>query len=106
MLTAEDELFLQYWSENRLKKKRLMFQLSAGLPLGVGIVLSIVVNLLSGWYGRADMEFFSSNGSLLIVLMISALMIVGFTIYVSSKHRWDINEKRYLELLNQKNKSI
>lgn len=102
MLTQEDELFLQYWGQNRLKKKRLMFQLSAGLPLGVGIVLSIFVNLLVGWYGRAQMEFFSANGGLLITLMISALMIIGFTIYVSSKHRWDINEKRYLELLSRK----
>lgn len=101
MTNQQDELFLQYWANHRLSKKRRVYQLSAGLPAGVAMVLAIFVNLLSGWYGRAQMEFFKSNASLIIILLISSLLIVGFSIYTTAMHRWDMNEKRYLELVNK-----
>lgn len=101
MTNQQDELFLQYWANHRAGKKRQVYQLSAGLPAGVAMVIAIFANLFSGWYGRAQMEFFRSNASLIIILVISSLLIVGFSIYTTSMHRWDMNEKRYLELTNK-----
>jgi hypothetical protein len=104
MTNKQDELFLQYWANQRLGKKKRVYQISAGLPAGVAMVVGIFANLLSGWYSRAQMEFFRSNSSLIFILLVSSLLIVGFSIYTTAMHRWDMNEKRYLELLNKNQK--
>lgn len=104
MLTPDEEKFVAYWAKNRDRKKKVMYQLALGLPLGVAIVVAIFVNFFSGWHFRAEMSF-RGDSSGFIVLMIAALGIVIFVTVFSVRHKWDINETRYRELLARKGKS-
>lgn len=97
MLSKQEQDFLRYWEESRLQKKKFLRQFSVGLPLSVLIVLVLFVNLLSGWYKRADMVV-RSNSSIIIVVIIASLGIAVFMTIFSSKHKWDQNEQRYQEL--------
>ena len=102
MLTTEEKDFIEYWERNRLKQKRLVKQFLIGLPLGVLFAILIFVNLLSGWYKRADM-IIRSQGSLILVVLVAIILIVIFVSIFSVRHKWDINEQRYRELLSKKN---
>lgn len=104
MLTKQEMDFISYWEENRLAKKKVLRQIYVGLPLAVILVITIFANLLSGWYSRAQMVMFRENSSLIIVLLIAALSIVVFIVIFSARHRWDMNEQRYRELLDKKAK--
>ena len=97
MLSQQEKDFLNYWEANRLHKKRFLRQFSIGLPLGVLIVTAIFLNLLSGWYKRADMEV-RSNSSLIPVIIVALVLTVVFVAIFSSRHKWDQNEQRYMEL--------
>ena len=105
MLTEEENGFIGYWENNRLRKKKLWRQLSLGLPLGVVLVIAIFVNLFSGWYKRAEMEMKKEDPSLILVLLVAALLIVAFIVVFSARHRWDINEQRYRELLSRRDET-
>ena len=98
MLDHEEQEFCAYWEQHRLEKKKWIRHLSVGLPLGVAIVAGIFANLFSGWYGRAQMVFFSENSSLVAVLLLAALGIVIFMVVISARHKWEMNEQRYQEL--------
>lgn len=102
MLTEEEEEFIVYWEANRLQRKKIFKQLAVGLPLAVLIVVAIFVNFFSGWYKRADMML-HSQGSLVLVLVVAAILIVIFVTVFSARHKWDMYEQRYLELLARKN---
>lgn len=104
MLSKQEESFLHYWEENRLKKKKFLRQFSVGLPLSVLIVAVLFVNMFSGWYKRADM-IIRSNGSVVIVVIIAAIGIAVFMTIFSSYHKWDQNEQRYLELKSREIKA-
>lgn len=78
MLTKHETDFISYW-ENRLVKKVLR-QIYVGLPLAVILVVAIFANLLSGWYGRAQMVMFRENASLIVILLVAALSIVVFIV--------------------------
>ena len=97
MLSKEEKEFLHYWQENRLNKKRFLKQFSIGLPIGVLIVAAIFLNLLSGWYKKADMVV-RSNSSLIPVIVIALILIAVFFAIFSSRHKWEQNEQRYEEL--------
>jgi hypothetical protein len=97
MLTNQEQEFIRYWEANRQSKKRFLRQFSMGFPLGVGIVLVVLVNLLSGWYKKADMVL-QTHSSVIIVVLIAGVGIATFVTVFSSKHKWDQNEQRYLEL--------
>ena len=101
MLTKQEEEFINYWEAARLKKKKSVWQFSVGLPLAVCIVLALFVNLVSGWYKRADM-IIRSNASLLITIMLAAMGIVAFISYFSARHQWEQKEQQYQELLAKK----
>ena len=105
MITEEENGFIRYWENNRLRKKRIWRQLSVGLPLGVLLVITISANLFSGWDKRADMELKKEESSLILVLLAAALLIVVFIVVFSALHRWDMNEQRYQELINRRDKS-
>lgn len=104
MLTSEESDFLGYWEENRVKKKKVLRQLSVGLPMAVVLTAAILINFFSGWFKKADMVLHSESSSLIIVLIIAALLIVIFIVIFSARHRWDLNEQTYRELLNKKGK--
>lgn len=101
MLTDEEKRFLEYWEYNRGRKKRLMWRLAAGLPLGVFLALAIFINYFSGWYQRAAMEV-NINTSGVLVVLIALIGIIVFVVVFSSRHRWEMNEQRYKELLAKK----
>jgi preprotein translocase subunit Sec61beta len=103
MLTQEEKGFIEYWEENRLKKRKVMNQLSVGLPLAVLLVIAIFVNFFSGWDKRATM-IINTDPSLIIVLLIACVLIVIFIAIFSFRHKWEQNEQRYQELLNRREK--
>ena len=100
MLTQEEQNFIRYWEQQRLRKKQFLRKFSIGLPLGVLIALGLFINILSGWYKKADMEL-RSNSSLIITIVIAVIGIVLFITLFSSHHKWDQNEQHYKELLNK-----
>lgn len=104
MLTSDENEFLGYWEENRVKKKKVLRQLYVGLPMAVILIATIFINLFSGWFKKADMVLHKEKSSLIIVLLVAALLIVVFIVIFSARHRWDINEQSYRELVNKKNK--
>jgi len=103
MLTPDEEKFIEYWEANRLSRKKVLKQLYVGLPFASLLVIAIVVNFLSGWYKRADMEI-RSNSSLILVVVIAGIAIVVFTTVFSVRHKWEMNEQLYRELLAKKEK--
>ena len=105
MLSQQERDFLRYWEENRLNKKRFLRQFSIGLPFGVLIAVAIFLNLLSGWYKKADMEI-RSNSSQIPVIIIALVSIVVFITIFSSYHKWEQNEQRYKELKRKAEKDF
>ena len=101
MYTKEEEAFIKYWAENRLKKKKFFKQELLGLPAGIVLVIAIFLNFFSGWYKRATM-IANADPSLFIILLIAGIIIVAFAGIFTSYHKWDINETRYQELINRK----
>lgn len=97
MLTPEEKNFIAYWEHNRNRKKRLLWQLAAGLPLGVFLAVAIFLNYFSGWYKRAAMEI-NINTSGILVVLVALVLIIVFVGVFSSRHRWEMNEQRYKEL--------
>jgi membrane protein YdbS with pleckstrin-like domain len=103
MLTAEDKKFIEYWEQNRLRRKKIFGQLAIGLPSAVLLAIAICINFFSGWYKRADLML-HTDPSLVLVLLIAILLIVVFVVVFSAKHKWDMNEQHYHELLSRKEK--
>ena len=97
MLTHDEKKFIDYWEHNRLRKRKVLRQLSVGLPLGVLFVVAIFINFISGWDKRAQM-IINTDPSIIIVIIIACLLIVIFIVIFSARHRWDLNEQRYREL--------
>ena len=98
MLTTEEIQFLKYWEQNSKKKKKSIWQFSIGLPLGVLIVASLFVNIITGWHKKAAMVLYS-HSSLILVVLIAAVSIVVFITVFTSRHRWEMQEQQYQELL-------
>jgi len=99
MISEEDKRFMEYWKENRLRKKKVFRQLYIGLPLAVALVIAIFANFFSGWYRRATIVMDKEKSSLVLVLVVAALLIVAFVVVFSVRHRWDLNEQHYNELV-------
>ncbi len=106
MLSEEEKEFLEYWSKNRLHQKRLFYQLLVGLPVGVLFGALLLINFLAGrfWYKRADSVAVSQFNPLIIV--VAVILIVVFIAVFYKKHRWDMNEQRYLELKFKQEKEL
>lgn len=105
MLTHDEKKFIDYWEHNRLRKKKVLRQLSVGLPLAVLFVVAIFINFISGWDKRAQM-IINTDPSIIIVLIIACLLIVIFIVIFSARHRWDLNEQRYRELRARIDKDV
>jgi ATP/ADP translocase len=103
MLTNKEKDFISYWEANRMQKKKFLRQFSIGLPVGVLLVGAVFVNLLSGWYKKADM-IIRSNSSILITILIALVGTAVFITIFSSRHKWEQNEQRYLELKSKETK--
>jgi len=100
MLTNEEKGFIEYWAMNRLRKKRIWRQLSVGLPLGVAIGGAILVNICSGW--NTAESYLKNSGDRFLIVLLGILLIVIFIVIFSARHRWDMNEQHYKELIAKK----
>jgi pilus assembly protein TadC len=95
MVTEEEMKFIKYWEANRLRQKRLFYQLSFGLPIGLVFGLPILVSVIfSNWY--KNMQFITT--SQLVIILIAVLGIAVFFALFRMKHKWDMNEQFYKEL--------
>jgi uncharacterized membrane protein len=101
MLTPEEEKFVQYWEDQRQRKKEFLKKFSIGLPLVALLSVLFFINFLSGWYGKADKEL-RRHSSLLITILVAVVIIVVFVSIFSVKHKWDQNEADYQSLLTKK----
>lgn len=104
MLSKEEETFLDFWQQNRLQKKRFLRQFSIGLPVGVVMVVVLFLNVLSGWYKKADMVL-RGNSSVIVVILIGVVGVIFFITFFAGNHKWDQNEQRYQELLAKRKKT-
>lgn len=96
MVSEEEKAFVKYWEENRNREKRFFYQLLIGLPLGLIFTLPILINYLAGWDKRATMV---GNAQLNPGLLITAVIIIAvFFAVFSKRHRWEMQEQRYLEI--------
>jgi hypothetical protein len=98
MLDKKEKAFIAYWEANRDRLGRWDRQLLLGMPVGLLFALPILLNFLSGWYQRADMEARSQEFSP-AVLLLGVFLIAGFTAVFYKRYRWDRNEQRYRALL-------
>jgi uncharacterized protein HemX len=97
MLTPEEQSFVDYWSIQRVKKKRSVKQFTIGLPLGVIIIVALFLNIATGWHKQATATL-KSNSSLILVVLIAAVGIVVFMTIFSMRYKWEQHEQRYREL--------
>ena len=92
---------MEYWEQNRNKKKRLLWQLAGALPLALLLAGGIFVTYFSGWYTRAITLINMSSSGVLVVLA-GLILIVVFIVVFSARHKWEMNEQRYRELAARK----
>ncbi len=99
--TDEEIKFMAYWERNQLKQKRLLTQLTYGLPIGLIFAVPIVVNFLLGrfWYKRADAVGLSQFNPLVLVLAV--LLIIVFIAIFNRRFKWEKYEQEYQRLLSK-----
>jgi membrane protein YdbS with pleckstrin-like domain len=105
MLTEEEQKFIIYWEDNRLKEKKKLKQLLLGLPIGLLFTLPVLLLLFSGryWYRKADMIANTKLNP--VVLLIAIMIIVIFVAVFYKQHEWEMKEQQYLELKAKKKKN-
>jgi len=102
MLSEKERAYISYWQDNRDKQKKNTVQFIIGLSVGLSIGAATISLLASGWYIRANMEANSKlNPTVLAVIIIS---IAVFMAYMYRRHKWEMQEQQYLELLAKKRK--
>lgn len=100
MLTEEEKRFIQDWEQTRQRKKRGLWQLAAGLPLAVTMTGAIFLNIYSDWFKGASSAL-RMNTDRLIVILAGIVLLIIFLVVFSARHKWDINEQRYRELMHR-----
>lgn len=99
MLTPDEKRFIEYWKNNRDKEKKTFRQFVVGLPVGLSFAVAIISVFVSGWYERATMVAYSQSSPLPFLIAMAA--IICFVAIFSKKHRWDMNEQQYRELIKK-----
>jgi len=102
MVTDQEQLFLNYWTANRDKQKKLFYRLTIGLPLGLVFAFPVLLSVIfHDWYKR--MIFISS--SQITLILITVLGIAVFFALFRMNFKWEENEQRFKELKFKQNKS-
>lgn len=102
MVTEREKAFVDWWARNRDKEKRVFRQLLIGLPVGLVFVVPIVVSFASGWHKRASMWARGhSDDNTGVVLAVAALLIVTFIAIFYKRHKWEMYEQQYREILSK-----
>lgn len=95
MVTEEEKKFIEYWEANRLKRKKILFQLMIGLPAGLLFGLPILLTVIfNDWY--KNLQFITP--SQVIVVIVAVLGIAVFYGLFKMKYSWETNEQLYKEL--------
>ena len=50
------------------------------------------------------MAMSEEDPTLILVLLLAAVLIVVFVVVFSARHRWDMNEQHYKELLSRRDR--
>ena len=100
MITEEEEKFLIYWEKNRIREKSLARQLSLIIPIGSILAIGILLNFITGWYTRANIE--ANSTSTMPVIIVAVVIIAIFCSVFFKRHQWEMNDQRYLELKYKK----
>ncbi len=96
MISSEDAAFLDSWEKKREQEKNNPKPLLAGFSAGIALGIGVVILLESGLLERATMVANSRLSSLILVLAIGA--IAAFMGIFYRKFRWEMMEQRYQEL--------
>lgn len=97
MLSEKEKAFLQYWEANRIKQKKSTRNVLIGLGIGIVAGVPIFINLLSGWYERAQMV---ANSQTNLGVLVFAILLIGLFIGLFyTRFKWETNEQYYQELL-------
>ncbi|MBC8035515.1 MAG: hypothetical protein H7Y03_15300 [Chitinophagaceae bacterium] len=102
MLSDDEKRFILYWEKNREKEKRVFRQLMIGLPIGVLFGIAIAINFSLGWYKRA--QYVANSKFNPVILVIAVFCIAAFVAIFSKRHKWEMNEQRYLEFKAKRDK--
>lgn len=102
MLSPEEINFITYWQSNRTKQKKITSQLMIGLPTGLLFGLPILLNLFLEWNTQIQVI---TRGQL-YVLVFAVAIITSFISVFSVKHKWDLREQHYQELLIKQKKEL
>lgn len=95
MLSAEEKEYMEWWELNRNREKKMLSQLTIGLPLGLAFGFPILLSVMfRGWY--KNMPYVS--GTQLTIILIAVLLVVVFYGIFKMRFKWEMNEQRYLEL--------
>jgi uncharacterized membrane protein len=106
MITAEEEKFVQFWSENREQLGTTKSKLIRGFPMasffGIPIMLFIVCVyfFFPDWY----MKISKSTPATFVVVFIAILILIIFYAFMRMHFKWEMNEQLYKELLHKQNK--
>ncbi len=103
MLTDKENEFINWWElHGRLRKNSIRQWITAS-PLAIGtsvsIILLVVISRHFGWFRRANTNLNSEASSVVLVIVIALIGLILFSSYFTSKHRQDINEQYYRELV-------
>jgi membrane protein YdbS with pleckstrin-like domain len=102
MLTTDEKKFLEYWEQNRKLEKSFLQQFRFVVPIALILGVAFLLNIFTGWYTRANMVANSQFSPM--VLIVAIVIIAVFCSVFYKRHRWDLNEQRYIELNIRKNK--
>ena len=102
MISPEEEKFYLQWEKDRVLPhfKRKPFLKGLSISLLFGILILVLSEL--GWYERANMiANRSGNG----IWMIIAIVIISFGFaWIYQQFTFEMNEQRFLEIKNLKNR--
>lgn len=98
MLTQEEESFIKWWEANREQQKKVRNRWYIGLPTGLLLALPVLLNIFSGWNNQVEVV---SPGQM-IALLIAVLGIAAFMAIFTIRHKWEMREQAYRELLYKK----
>jgi len=102
MLTDRELRFIAYWEKNREREKKTFRQLLIGLPVGLIFAIPIILNFSASWYKRATMYARGhAADNTVTVLVIAVLAIAVFVAIFSKKHKWEMYEQQYREILER-----
>jgi membrane protein YdbS with pleckstrin-like domain len=102
MLSIEEKKFVEFWERNRKSEKSLVQQFRFVVPIALILGAATLLNLFTGWYTRANMVANSQFSPM--VLIIGIVIVAVFCSVFYKRHKWEMNEQRYLELIHKNKK--